>query len=174
MRPACSFHLPQHADPMTEAEASRRLTKDELAIIRRVLAASGDEWRIAEALKRRRLTDEEREHLRGLLVPEILKHDLEADGSLPPEGRAIEDIIENLDVLLRIECRGPAECDIAPVPSVSGWPPAACPRAPPSASVFLAFDQEHPSTPYRPVVVEMGPAPTECPVTRRPTTSRGS
>jgi hypothetical protein len=59
-------------------------------------AASGDEWRIAEALKCRRLTDEEREHLRGLLVPEILKHDLEADGSLPPEGRAIDDIIGKL------------------------------------------------------------------------------
>jgi len=82
--------------PMTEAEASRRLTKDELAIIRRVLAASGDEWRLAEALKRRRLTDEEREHLRGLLVPEMLKHGLEADGSLPPEGRAIDDIIGKL------------------------------------------------------------------------------
>ena len=81
---------------MTEAEASRRLTKDELAIIRRVLAASGDEWRIAETLKRRRLTDEEREHLRGLLVPEMLKHGLEADGSLPPEGRAIDDIIGKL------------------------------------------------------------------------------
>jgi hypothetical protein len=82
--------------PMTEAEASRRLTKDELAIIRRALAASGDEWRIAETLKRRRLTDEEREHLRDLLVPEMLKHGLEADGSLPPEGRAIDDIIGKL------------------------------------------------------------------------------
>ena len=40
--------------------------------------------------------DEEREHLRGLLVPEMLKHDLEADGSLPPEGRAIDDIIGKL------------------------------------------------------------------------------
>ena len=52
--------------------------------------------RIAEALKRRRLTDEEREYLRGLLVPEMLKHGLEADGSLPPEGRAIDDIIGTL------------------------------------------------------------------------------
>jgi hypothetical protein len=81
---------------VTEARASRRLTKDELATIRRVLAASGDEYGIAEALNRRRLTDEERELLRGLLVPEMLKHGLEPDGSLQPEGRAIDDIIGKL------------------------------------------------------------------------------
>jgi hypothetical protein len=81
---------------VTEAEASRRLTKDELATIRKVLAASGDEYGIAEALNRRGLTDEEREHLRGLLVPEMLKHGLEPDGSLQPEGRAIDDIIGKL------------------------------------------------------------------------------
>ena len=75
---------------------NRRLTKEELAVIRRVLSASGDEWGIAEALGRRRLTDEEREQVRHLLVPEMLKHDLDADGSLPPEGQAIDDIIGNL------------------------------------------------------------------------------
>jgi hypothetical protein len=78
---------------MTEAGTSRRLTKEELAVIRNVLSASGDEHGISEALGRRRLTDEEREHVRGLLVPEMLKHGLEADSSLPPEGRAIDDII---------------------------------------------------------------------------------
>jgi hypothetical protein len=81
---------------MTEDGTNRRLTKDELAVIRSVLSASGDEFRISEALGRRRLTDEEREHIRDLLVPEMLKHGLEADSSLPPEGRAIDDIIGKL------------------------------------------------------------------------------
>ena len=41
------------------AEAGhRRLTNDELAVIRKVLSASGDDSGIAEALGRRRLTDE--------------------------------------------------------------------------------------------------------------------
>jgi hypothetical protein len=77
-------------------EPGRALTKDELAVIGTVLAISGDEWEIAEALGRRRLTDEERKHVRDLLVPEMLKHGLDADGSLPPEGRAIDDIIGKL------------------------------------------------------------------------------
>jgi hypothetical protein len=91
VRPDCGGTL----SPMM-AEGKSRLTKDELAFIRSVLAASGDEWGIAEALGRRRLTDEEREHVRGILVPEMLKHGLESDGSLPPEGRAIDDIIGKL------------------------------------------------------------------------------
>jgi hypothetical protein len=81
---------------MTEAGTNRRLTKDELAVIRGVLSASGDEHGISEALGRRRLTDEEREHVRGLLVPEMLKHGFETDGSLSPEGRAVDDIIGKL------------------------------------------------------------------------------
>jgi hypothetical protein len=81
---------------MTEAGRGPALTEDELAVVRRVLAASGDEWGIADALGRRRLTDEEREHVRDLLVPEMLKHGLDADGSLPPEGQAIDDIIGKL------------------------------------------------------------------------------
>lgn len=58
---------------MTEPGRDPALTKDELAVVRKVLAASGDEWGIAESFRRRRLTDEEREHLRELLVPEMLK-----------------------------------------------------------------------------------------------------
>jgi hypothetical protein len=81
---------------MTEPGRVLALTKDELAVVRRVLAASGDEWKIAEAFGRRRLTDDERKHVRDLLVPEMLKHGLDADGSLPPEGRAIDDIIGKL------------------------------------------------------------------------------
>jgi hypothetical protein len=77
-------------------EPGRALTKDELAVVRTVLAAAGDEWEIAEVLGRRRLTDEEREHVRDLLVPEMLKYGLDADGSLAPEGRAIDDIIGKL------------------------------------------------------------------------------
>jgi hypothetical protein len=52
--------------------------------------------KIAEALGRRRLTGEERKHVRDLLVPEMLKHGLDADGSLPLEGRAIDEIIGKL------------------------------------------------------------------------------
>ena len=82
--------------PMTEPGRGPALKKDELAVVRSILAASGDEWEIAEALGRRRLTDAERKHVRDLLVPEMLKHGLDADGSLPPEGRAIDDIIGKL------------------------------------------------------------------------------
>jgi hypothetical protein len=82
--------------PMTEPGRRPALTEDELAVVRSILAASGDEREIAEALGRRRLTDEERKHVRDLLVPEMLKHGLDADGSLPPEGRAIDDIIGKL------------------------------------------------------------------------------
>jgi hypothetical protein len=78
------------------AAGKSRLTKDELDFIQSVLAASGDEWGIGKVLGHRRLTDEEREHVRDLLVPEMLKHGLESDGSLPPEGRAIDDLIGKL------------------------------------------------------------------------------
>jgi hypothetical protein len=43
---------------MTEPGRVLALTKDELAVVRRVLAASGDEWKIAEAFGRRRLSME--------------------------------------------------------------------------------------------------------------------
>lgn len=92
-RPAAAGYA---GSKMTEAGRDPALAEDELAVVRRVLAASGDEWEIAEAFGRRRLTNEEREHVRHLLVPEMLKHGLDADGSLPPEGRAIDDIIGKL------------------------------------------------------------------------------
>jgi hypothetical protein len=85
-----------YARSKTEPGKGPALTKDELAVVRTVLAASGDEWEIAEALGRRRLTDEERKHVGDLLVPEMLNHGLDDDGSLPPQGRAIDDLIGKL------------------------------------------------------------------------------
>ena len=67
-----------------------------MAITQMVLDASGDELGISKALGRRTLTDDEREHIRRLLVQEMLKYGLEADGSPLRESRAIDDIIGKL------------------------------------------------------------------------------
>ncbi len=83
---------------MSAPGASRRLTSGELDLIRKVLTASGDEneadtW---SALGRRTLTDDEREHVRALLLIEALSYGFEADGSMTREGRAVDDIIGKL------------------------------------------------------------------------------
>ena len=81
-------------------------------MIRSVLSASGDEHGISEALGRRRLTDEEREYVRGLLVPEMLKHGLEADSLSAARGSSHRRHHREADVLLRIECRFQQEAQL--------------------------------------------------------------
>lgn len=83
---------------MSVSGASRRLTSEELDVIRKVLSASGDETEIGiwSALGRRTLTDDEREHVRALLLTEALSYGFEKDGSMTREGRAVDDIIGKL------------------------------------------------------------------------------